>query len=166
MTLRRSEVQVLSDPPNNVVEVTDSNPVPPTIKHMKTYNIDSKVAKQMLEKASRAMANTYPKSNEGFAVCVLTKNGKMYDGVSYKSDTYTLTMHSEATALANAAIHGEKEIIAITGPNCHICKQLIWESSLQSGIDIQVIMELDGGIKIVPISEQMPYPWPDKKEGL
>ncbi len=133
---------------------------------MKSFDIKPSVAKEMLDRASKAMANTYPKPNEGFTVCVLTKDGKMYDGVSYKSDTYTLTMHSEATALANAAIHGDKEIIAITGPNCHICKQLIWESSLQSGIDIQVVMVVDDGIKIVPISEQMPYPWPDKNGKL
>lgn len=133
---------------------------------MKSFDIKPSVAKEMLDRASKAMANTYPKPNEGFAVCVLAKDGKMYDGVSYKSDTYTLTMHSEATALANAAIHGDKEIIAITGPNCHICKQLIWESSLQSGIDIQVVMLVDDDIKIVPISEQMPYPWPDKNGKL
>ena len=131
---------------------------------MKSFDIKPSIAKEMLARASAAMANTYPKPNEGFAVCALTKDGNMYDGVSYQSDTYTLTMHSEATALANAAIRGEKEIIAITGPNCHICKQLIWESSLQSGIDIQVVMKIDGNIKIVPISEQMPYPWPDKNK--
>jgi hypothetical protein len=39
-------------------------------------------------------------------------------------------MRSEATALANAAIHGEKDVVAITGPNCHICKQLIDERAL------------------------------------
>lgn len=116
----------------------------------------------MLRRASEAMANTYPDANKGYAVCVLTKAGNIYEGVSYNSDTQTLTMHSEATALANAAIHGEKDIIAITGPNCHICKQLIWESSLRSGINIQVIMASNDGIKIVPISDQMPYPWPDK----
>jgi len=30
----------------------------------------------------------------------------------------TLTMHAEATALAHAAIHGEREIVDIIGPNC------------------------------------------------
>jgi len=71
-------------------------------------------------------------------------------------------MHSEATALAHAAIHGEKEIAAITGPNCHICKQLIYESSLRSGIDTAVIIEENGMIKQIPISEMMPYTWPEK----
>ncbi len=56
----------------------------------------------------------------------------------------------------------EKEITAITGPNCHCCKQLIYESSLRSGIDTAVIIEEDGVIKQIPISEMMPYPWPEK----
>jgi cytidine deaminase len=107
---------------------------------------------------------TYPEPNSGYAVALLTATGSIYEGVSYKSDTYTLTMHSEVTALANAAIHGEKEIVAITGPNCHICKQLIYESSLNSGIDIVVIIEEAGEIKQIPISELMPYPWPEKEK--
>lgn len=117
----------------------------------------------LLEIAERALGHTYPEPNSGYAVALLTKSGKIYEGVSYKSDTYTLTMHSEATALANAAIHGEKDVVAITGPNCHICKQLIYESSLNSGIDITVIIYEDSIVKQIPISELMPYPWPERK---
>lgn len=132
------------------------------IKGKLIYKIDDKTCKEMFRVADEAMKNTFPKRNEGFAVAVLTKKGNIYPGVSYCSDTYTLTMHSEAVALAHAAVHGETEIIAITGPNCHICKQLIWESSLRTGIDIVVLMEEDGEIKQIPISELMPYPWPEK----
>lgn len=127
---------------------------------MKTFPITDKQARAMLEMATKARAKTYPNPN-AYAVTVLTKAGNMYEGISYNSDTLTLTMHSEATALAHASIHGELEVIAITGPNCHICKQLIWERSLHTGIDIQVIVEEGDTYKIVPISQQMPYPWPD-----
>lgn len=118
--------------------------------------------KQLLKRADDALSNTYPKPNEGYSVALLTKKGNIYEGVSYKSDTHTLTMHSEATALANAAIHGEKDIVAITGPNCHICKQLIYESSLNSGIDTLIIIRESDNVKQIPISELMPYPWPEK----
>ena len=118
---------------------------------------------ELLTRGDKALVNTYPTSGKGYAVALLTKGGNIYEGVSYGSDTYTLTMHSEATALANAAIHGEKDILAITGPNCHICKQLIYESSLNSGIDVLVIIREGGEIKQIPISELMPYPWPEKK---
>lgn len=79
----------------------------------------------LLAKAQSALKQCYPKSGEGYAVALLTSQGNIYTGASYGSETATLTMHSEAVALAHAAQHGETEIIAITGPNCHICKQLI-----------------------------------------
>lgn len=126
------------------------------------YEIDEATSRKMLSLAKESLVNTYPKSGDGYAVTLLTKQGNIYPGISYESDTATLTMHSETTALANAAIHGEKDIIAITGPNCHICKQLIYESSLRSGIDTVVIVEEGSKIKQIPISKLMPYPWPDK----
>lgn len=128
---------------------------------MKTFDVTDDQINQLLEHAQSAKARTYPEPG-GYAVALLTKAGKIFEGVSYKSDTYTLTMHSEATALANAAIHGETEVIAITGPNCHMCKQLIWEHALHTGIDIRVVIEEDGVVKLVPISQQMPYAWPDE----
>jgi cytidine deaminase len=126
------------------------------------HEIPDDTARQMLTRAQAAKANTYPTAGKGYAVSALTDKGNIYEGVSYISDTLTLTMHCEMTALANAAIHGEKNIIAITGPNCHMCKQLIWESALHSGIDVQIIMEEGGEIKRVPISSLMQYPWPDE----
>ena len=108
------------------------------------------------------MQYTYPEKGKGYSVALLTKSVNIYTGASYGSDTATLTMHSEAVALAHAANHGETEIVAITGPNCHICKQLIWESSLKSKIDTVVVFTEKGKIKQVPISKLMPYPWPDK----
>ena len=117
---------------------------------------------KMLHMAGKALVNTFPKPGAGYAAAVLTKAGNIYVGASYGSDTYTLTMHGEAVALSHAATHGETEIVAITGPNCHICKQLIYESSLRSGIDTLVIIKEKGKIKQIPISKLMPYPWPEK----
>lgn len=132
------------------------------IEGRKLYEIPDRLCEELLKKSKTALKQCYPKSGEGYAVAVLTSKGNIYTGASYKSDTYTLTMHSEAVALAHAAQHDEKEIIAITGPNCHICKQLIWESSLNSGIEIQVVFKENNQLKKVPISEMMPYPWPDE----
>ena len=108
------------------------------------------------------MVNTFPHSRIGFSVAVMTTAGTIYTGASYISDTDTLTMHAEATALAHAANHGEKDIVAITGPSCHICKQLIYENSLRSGIDIVSVFKVGRQIKQIPISQMMVYPWPDK----
>lgn len=128
----------------------------------KIYELSKEECQKLLKAADEAMINTFPESNNGYAVALMTKAGNIYIGVSYSSDTGTLTMHSEATALAHAAIHGEKEIVAITGPSCHICKQLIYESSLRSGINTVEIIEENGEIKQIPISEMIPYPWPEK----
>ena len=119
--------------------------------------------KSLFKAEIEALKNTFPEPNKGFAVALMTKKGNVYSGASYGSDTATLTIHSEASALAHAANHGETETIAITGPNCHICKQLIWESSLRSGIETVIVIKEKGKIKQIPISDLMPYPWPDKK---
>lgn len=130
----------------------------------KIFELSEEECRALMKAGDDAMRYTYPKANDGFAVALLTKSGQVYTGASYISDTSTLTMHSEATALTHAANHGEKEIVAITGPNCHICKQLIYESSLHSGIDTVIIIEEDGVMKQVPISTLMLYPWPEKAE--
>jgi cytidine deaminase len=125
------------------------------------YQVTDEVAAKMLRRAQAALAHTYPTAQQGYAATVLTASGELYDGVSYNSDTQTLTMHGEMTAMAHAAIHGQKDVVAITGPNCHICKQLIWESALRSGYDIQIILKQEGVVRRVPISNLMQYPWPD-----
>src|SRR3989304_8462014 len=132
------------------------------VKGEEVYTLTVSQCGKLFKAEKEAMENTYPNPNSGFAVALMTKKGNVYTGVSYISDTDTLTMHSEATALAHAAIHGEKEVLAITGPNCHICKQLIYESSLRSGIDVVIIFKENGKIKKIPISEMMPYPWPKR----
>ncbi len=132
------------------------------LNNKKVYEFSEDDCRKLLMTAKEAMTFTYPKANDGYAVALMTKKGNIYTGASYQSDTETLTMHSEAVALAHAANHGETEIVAITGPNCHICKQLIYESGLRSGIDTIIIIEEGGEIKQIPISTLMPYPWPEK----
>ena len=121
--------------------------------------VSQALCQKMFEVVETSLINCYPKPNK-VSAAVLTKSGNIYPGVSYHTDIMSLTMHAEATALAHAAIHGEKDIVAITGPNCHACKQLIWENSVKSGIDIQVIFKGKSKFKIVPISKMMLYSWP------
>lgn len=123
--------------------------------------LTKKQCQRLFKAAELVQSNTYP-GKDGYAAAVSTEKGNVYPGVSYCSDTFTLTMHGEAVALAHANLHGENKIIAITGPNCHICKQLIYESSLRSGIDSLVIIKEKNDYKQIPISELMPYPWPEK----
>ena len=116
----------------------------------------------MFDVAKKTAPNTYPLPNK-VACALLTENGTIYPGAEYRADILTLSMHAEATALTHAAIHGEPNIIAITGPNCHACKQLLWENAMRSGNDIIVLLNIDGKIKKVPLSKMMQYAWPENK---
>jgi cytidine deaminase len=131
--------------------------------NFETYNLTKRECTTLIAKGEEAIQFTYPKPGKGYAVALITRNGNIYTGASYLSDTQNLTMHSEAVALSRAAQHGETEIIAITGPNCHNCKQLIWESAIRSKINTIIIVKDGDDIRQIPISELMPYPWPDHR---
>ncbi len=137
-----------------------------SVMNFARYDVTDEVAAKMLRRAEAALAHTYPIAHRGYAATALTADGTMYDGVSYNSDTQTLTMHAEMTAMAHAAIHGKSDVVAITGPNCHICKQLIWESALRSGYDIWIVLQETGVIRRVAISSLMQYPWPSPERVL
>lgn len=67
--------------------------------------ISLKQCQELFAQVAAVLPNTFPKKGEGYAVAVLTNKGHIYTGVSYCSDTYTLTMHGEAVALAHANSH-------------------------------------------------------------
>ncbi len=129
---------------------------------LKVYQLPNEICQKMFKMVNEYLPNSYPVGNKVASV-VLTATGKFYPGVSYHTQIMSLTMHAEAVALGNAATYGEKEITAITGPNCHACKQIIWESSIHSGIDIIILLKETDQIKQIPISEMMLYAWPENK---
>src|SRR3990167_6102896 len=108
----------------------------------------------LIQEAIRALDTSHPQHPENlrFGAAVLTKTGHIYSASAYWSDTATLTLHAEQAALVHAAAHGERDIIAIVCVStedesgkkichpCGLCKQLIYESTRHSGIDIEVIM--------------------------
>ncbi len=131
----------------------------------------------LIKEATAALKNCYPKDSKfSYAAAVLTESGNIYSAANYGSDTYSLTLHGEQSALAHAAAHGEGTILAIaitsneklhkgefTAP-CHMCKQLLWESHLHSNIPLLIILaNTFGETKEVYIEDIMPLPWPVKK---
>lgn len=132
---------------------------------------------QLIAEAMLALKNCYPKdSSSSYAAAVLTDKGNIYSAASYDSNTGSLTLHGEQSTLAHAAAHGEGAIQAMavtssetlpkgefTAP-CHMCKQLLWESELRSGVPLLLILANNNGeTKEVYIDELMPMPWPAKK---
>ena len=133
---------------------------------------------KLIEEAKKALKNSYPPKREAgnsYSAAVLTKAGNIHSAASYVSDTYSLTLHGEQSVLAHAAAHGEFEIVAIAvastedlpkgefTPPCHMCKQVLYDSSLHSGLPMLVILANGHGeTKEVDLSEMLPYPWPRK----
>jgi cytidine deaminase len=130
----------------------------------------------LIQEAMVAIKNCYPKDAQySYAAAVLADNGQMYSAASYSSVTGSLTLHGEQSALAHAAAHGEGTIHAMaTASNeelsvgefvapCHMCKQLLWESRLRSGVPLLIILTNNHGeTKEVYIDDLMPLPWPTK----
>ncbi|MFQ6009792.1 MAG: cytidine deaminase [Candidatus Aenigmatarchaeota archaeon] len=132
---------------------------------------------KLVKEAIKALDSFYggdPKSKYIYASAVLTDKGNIYTASNYVSDTTTLTLHAEQVALAHAAAHKDARIVAIVSVGkedpegeklchpCGLCKQLIWENSLKSGIQIKVIMaNLKGKYVAKDIKELVPYPWPE-----
>ena len=125
------------------------------------YQFERAECEKLFLSIKEASLHYYPQDKLGASAALMTESGQIYQGVSYFSNTHTLTMHAEASALTHAAIHGETKIVAVSGPNCHICKQLIYESSMRSKIDTVIVMREGDKFVQVPISEMMPYPWPE-----
>ncbi len=130
---------------------------------------------KLLQLATAALQNPYPKDTKNiFTAAVLTKKGNIYASAQYFSDTYSLTLHAEQAALAHAAAHGEGDIVAIAitsnqpkrewAYSCHMCKQLLWESRLRSGIPMTLIFfDQFGKTEQLNLDDIINYPWPNPK---
>ncbi len=130
--------------------------------------------KDLIKVVQDALKNPFGKdSSTVYAAAVLTKDGNIYPGISYFSDTYSLTLHGEQAALSHAASHGEGNIVAIavagteekqkgefTNP-CHMCKQLLYESQRRSKTPMLVILTNNHGEnKEIKLDDMISYPWP------
>jgi cytidine deaminase len=132
-----------------------------------------KIIEQLIKAARDGLANSYgiEPGKRSFGAAVQTSSGNIYASGVYKSETGTLTLHAEQSALAHSAAHGEHIITAIsiisdedpskfTNP-CGLCKQLLYENSRRSGLSITVILaNLNGEYQLKDLSEFIVYPWP------
>ena len=138
--------------------------------------ITNEQKEKLISEAKKALSNVFPKGwPTAYSAAVLTEKGNIYSACSYVSDTFTLTLHGEQSVLAHAAAHGEQDIVAIAitsneklpkgefTPPCHMCKQVLYESSLHSGLPMLIILvNQHGETKEIDLSEIMPLPWPAK----
>jgi cytidine deaminase len=109
-----------------------------------------------------------------YGAAVLTTKGNIYSAGQYKAGSRQISLHAEQAALVHAAAHGEHQIHAIaivsnedgsgeafTNP-CGICKQALYESSLDAGVPMEVILANAKGDWVVKsLDEFIVYPWPN-----
>ena len=89
-------------------------------------------AEELVLRAEAAAANAYaPYSNYFVGATVLTKDGRVYDGVNVENEAYPLGVCAERTAISKAASEGlrpgDLEAIGITASPCGGCRQWIFE---------------------------------------
>lgn len=89
-------------------------------------------AEELVVRAEAAAANAYaPYSNYHVGATVLTKDGRLYDGVNVENAAYPLTVCAEKTAIAKAASDGVRpgdvEAIGINASPCGGCRQWLHE---------------------------------------
>ena len=136
------------------------------------------IAKRLIGEAVRAIEGSHSSNPKNllFGSAVQTSSGNVFASSAFWSDTLTLVLHAEHAALAHAAAHNDRDVVAIACVStedesgndfchpCGICKQLIYENSLYSGIDVHVFMaNLKGEFMTKRISELVQFPWPDRR---
>jgi cytidine deaminase len=87
---------------------------------------------ELVERAEAVAANAYaPYSDYRVGATVLTRDGRVYDGVNVENSAYPLGVCAEKTAIARAASDGVRpgdlEAIGITASPCGGCRQWLHE---------------------------------------
>jgi cytidine deaminase len=91
---------------------------------------------ELVVRAEAAAANAYaPYSNYLVGASVLTKDGRVYDGVNVENAAYPLGICAEKTAIAKAASDGVRpgdiEAIGINASPCGGCRQWLHEWKIE-----------------------------------
>lgn len=121
--------------------------------------------KTLAKHAKTARKNSHsPYSQFKVGAALLTKSGKVYTGCNIEISSFALTICGERTAIFKAVSEGERKFQAIavatnedsfTAP-CGACRQVIMD--LAGNIDF-IMMQKNGDIKVLKMSELFPYPF-------
>ena len=122
-------------------------------------------AEDLVLRAEAAAVNAYaPYSNYCVGATLLTKDGRVYDGVNVENAAYPLGVCAERTAISKAASEGLRpgdfEAIGITASPCGGCRQWIFEWRFE----LVAFRREDGSIAEYSPAELLPDTWnlPDR----
>lgn len=118
---------------------------------------------KLIELAKEAREKAYvPYSHFKVGACVLTDDGKTYQGCNIENASYGLTNCAERTALFSAYANGDRKLKAIAvvadteGPvsPCGACRQVMMELG---GEDMVVILSnMKGDYAVVTVKDLLP----------
>ena len=107
--------------------------------------------KELVRIANEARKWAYvPYSKYAVGAALLTKSGRVYDGVNVENAAYPVTICAERTAVFKAVSSGEREFLAIAvvtrngGMPCGSCRQVMVEFSPEMSV---IVADEAGDIK-------------------
>ncbi len=131
------------------------------------------VQSKLLDAAAQAMENAHnPYSHYYVGAAVLADGNRIFKGCNFENAAFNDSIHAEMAAISAANTAGYRRIRAIAvisrekngktkvpATPCGICRQIIFESSRRSGIDVEVIMSNTDRSKIavMRISQLLPF---------
>ena len=124
--------------------------------------------KDLIQRALEIKKRAYaPHSNFHVACVVMTKSGKVFEGVNIENASYSPTLCAERNALSSAITEGEREFsyIVVTGDSdytypCGVCRQFIREFA-DDNTRIIVAKDEDS-YKTYTIDDLLPYSFSKK----
>jgi cytidine deaminase len=127
------------------------------------HKVEYKDYDKLIELAKEAREKAYvPYSHFKVGACVLTDDGKTYQGCNIENASYGLTNCAERTALFSAYANGDRKLKAIAvvadteGPvsPCGACRQVMLELG---GEDMIVILSnMKGDYAVVTVKDLLP----------
>jgi cytidine deaminase len=128
---------------------------------MKLMKLSEEQRQTLLQTAIGVRRWAYvPYSHYPVGAAVLTRSGKIYDGVNIESAAYPTTMCAERVAIFKAVSEGEREFEAIAvvtdnaGSPCGSCRQVMAEFGLDT---LVLIADADGVVRLeTTVSELLP----------
>lgn len=123
-----------------------------------------KAKKEWLQVATQALENAYvPYSKFPVGACLVTKDGKIYQGINIENASYGLTNCAERTAFFKAVSEGERQfqhlVIAGHTPEpispCGACRQVMVEFC-QPEMPVTLLGE-NGVTKETTVGALLPY---------
>ena len=117
--------------------------------------------KELVRIANEARKWAYvPYSKYAVGAALLTKSGRVYDGVNVENAAYPVTICAERTAVFKAVSNGEREFLAIAvvtrngGMPCGSCRQVMVEFSPEMSV---IVADEAGDIKSeIKLSDLLP----------